>query len=274
MNTDPLQDSLPPRYAVESDEEDELNPLEHRVREPTKVDISIQGNIEKGGSLVVANTEIGAFWAKGAHLGEQTAAIMVNKIQVGLVFTPAWTRSTIIVSESFTRLPLSFMYPYAQKIIEALEPTQVSILDVYSVPIYTSQNPQRIHDAPLRYLCTTESPVASELPLFEPPNLLQTTSAAILSISSLQSVPVTAILVPLAHVPRPAPKELLPTHFLLSSEIPDQWTSSTLEDAHRFLLFALQEHSTEPWHLKGSELERLTSSRTRRTEIGEGGMYL
>jgi hypothetical protein len=32
--------------------------------------------------LVVATGSIGKYWARGAELGEQVAAVMVNKIQV------------------------------------------------------------------------------------------------------------------------------------------------------------------------------------------------
>lgn len=82
---DPLADALPPRYAIESDDEDEYNPLS--TRQPADavpiVHITIEGQFSTGHPLVIASGPAGKFWADGANLGEQHGAIFVNKVQVG-----------------------------------------------------------------------------------------------------------------------------------------------------------------------------------------------
>ncbi|TEB21770.1 hypothetical protein FA13DRAFT_1741598, partial [Coprinellus micaceus] len=91
--TDPLADTAAPRYAIESDEEeDEPNPLRTSIAAPAKVpEIKIIGLDESahGRPLIIASGRAGAFWARGADLGEQQGGVYVDKIQVGLLFIPA-----------------------------------------------------------------------------------------------------------------------------------------------------------------------------------------
>jgi hypothetical protein len=47
-----------------------------------KVDVKLTGSVQQGKPLVHASGHAGKFWAKGANLGEQVGAIMVNEIQV------------------------------------------------------------------------------------------------------------------------------------------------------------------------------------------------
>lgn len=84
-DVDPLADTVPPRYAIESDEEeDEINPLRpNRNPEPVTVDVQITGETSTNRPLVVATGDSAAYWAKGASLCEQTGAIGVNGVQVG-----------------------------------------------------------------------------------------------------------------------------------------------------------------------------------------------
>ena len=80
-----MADSGPSRYAVESDEEDEYNPLEPRNPKPDEQDsyqIKMTGSISQGSSLLAAFGDAGKYWAKGANLGEQRGAVFVNDIQV------------------------------------------------------------------------------------------------------------------------------------------------------------------------------------------------
>jgi len=88
QDIDPLADTVPPRHAVESDEEeDEYNPLSSGARSKPKigdVEVKILGNVEgvEGRKLVIASGEAGKVWARGANLGEQSGAVMVNGVQV------------------------------------------------------------------------------------------------------------------------------------------------------------------------------------------------
>jgi hypothetical protein len=88
QDIDPLADTVPPRHAVESDEEeDEYNPLSSTTQSKPKVEtveVGILGKVEnmEGRTLVVATGEAGKVWGRGAKLGEQSGAVMVNKVQV------------------------------------------------------------------------------------------------------------------------------------------------------------------------------------------------
>jgi hypothetical protein len=80
---DPLADSLPPRYAIESDDEDEFNPL-NQYGSPTEpeIQVKITGNIPKNVNLIVASGLAGKSWAMGATLGEHSGQVFVNGVQV------------------------------------------------------------------------------------------------------------------------------------------------------------------------------------------------
>jgi hypothetical protein len=85
---DPLADTVPPRHAVESDEEeDEYNPLASSVQSKSKAgdaEVKILGDVKRfeGRTLVIAGGDAGKVWARGAKLGEQSGAVMVNGVQV------------------------------------------------------------------------------------------------------------------------------------------------------------------------------------------------
>ena len=84
QDIDPLSDTVPPRYAVESDEEeDEINPLPSKPSsQDTTVNVKIAGDLPTGSTVAVATGDVAAFWAKGASLGEQIGAVFVNDVQV------------------------------------------------------------------------------------------------------------------------------------------------------------------------------------------------
>ena len=141
QDVDPLADSVPPRHALESDDEDEFNPLVTSSQEkaPT-LEVELIGNAKSNVGLVIASGDLGKYWAHGAKLGEQTAGVFVNKTQVciftkvvctfiqngqiGLVFSPSWTDATVVVSEVTSRLPVWAMSKYAKTIIDSLKPTR------------------------------------------------------------------------------------------------------------------------------------------------------
>lgn len=112
----------PPRHALESDSEEEFNPQRHDVQSK-ELEIRLVGNgVGPRSTLIIATRRAGAFWGKGAGLREQTGAVFVNGIEVGLVFNPEWTGANVIVSEVLSRLPVWAMHPYAQAIIDQLKP--------------------------------------------------------------------------------------------------------------------------------------------------------
>ncbi|KAG6879808.1 hypothetical protein C0992_011359 [Termitomyces sp. T32_za158] len=100
MDVDPLADTVPPRYAVESDEEDEINPLptaSQYLDHVTEVKL-IPDNIPQGNNLVIATGEVGKCWAPGTNLGVQIGGVYVNKVQVcDRIIVYTWERSLIQV---------------------------------------------------------------------------------------------------------------------------------------------------------------------------------
>jgi len=280
MDVDPLSDSVPPRYAIESDEEeDEINPLRRNLRsqaqeEDTKVEFNIVGDIPKQKALVIASGDAGKFWAKGADLGEQTGSISVNHVQIGLVFNPKWTTSTIIVSEALSRLPVYAMYSYAKGILDSLIPKSVVILDSYPVPTYVTDEPIVFHEAPLRYLTTSEetSFPNQDAELFSPPNLIQSTSASFLAILSVSKTSGTLVLLPSPHIPHPAPKQISASNFSQLAQDSVEWPSQLINLAQTLLFQALGEDVNQTW--RPSKNDHAGKAPKRSTEIGEGGMYI
>ncbi|KAH8112852.1 Svf1-like-domain-containing protein [Phellopilus nigrolimitatus] len=260
VDVDPLADTIPPRYAYESDDEDELADFSvvgsSRGAPDVDVTIVLGDNREALGQvLIVANGEAGAVWGKGAKLGEQVGQVSVNKRAIGLVFKPSWAASPVIVSEALTRLPVWAMHAYAEAILGRWKPSRVVVIDAYSTATYISATPIPHHEAPLRYL--QSGPVNADLPLsspslapFAPPNLLQSTAAAFLSIIALPgSSPISkatpsalAILLPSPRVHKPAPHtfsseadvdDVLPSW---NSENAEFWDPAVAREGHRVLL--------------------------------------
>ncbi|KAJ3839476.1 hypothetical protein F5878DRAFT_616356 [Lentinula raphanica] len=268
MDVDPLADNAPPRYAIESDEEDEYNPLQESspagALSPLP-DIKLVGDISLDRPLILASGNAGKYWAKGCSLGEQTGAVYVDETQVGLMYRPSWTRSTIIISETFARLPVVYMHSYAAKLIKELKPSRVALLDTYPTPNYVSPYPIPLLDAPIRYLSTYDASdaIASSAERFSPPNFIHsTTSAALLayiaSSSSLvestsldSELRATLLLLPFPRIPSPAPKLLGKSDFSHLSEDEYEWSRDMMNTVHRLLLVEVGEglDETTRWKL-------------------------
>lgn len=127
-----MADTIPPRHAYESDEEDEFPPppsVGTGTHLQSNVEVKIlTGYKQEAGTLIIASGEVGAVWARGASLGEQTGQIMVQATTIGLVFRPSWTASSVIISEPFSKLPAWAMYEYAQAILEYWKPSKYESL--------------------------------------------------------------------------------------------------------------------------------------------------
>lgn len=125
-----MADTIPPRHAYESDEEDEFPPPPSRF--PTgvnellsKLDVIIVSGINQDkGTLIVASGEVGAVWAGGASLGRQVGQISIQATTIALVFQPAWTKSIVVISEPFSKLPVWGMHEYAQAILDYWKPSR------------------------------------------------------------------------------------------------------------------------------------------------------
>jgi len=272
------EETLPPRYAIESDDEDEFNPL-NKIPNPTKEESEIQVTISPATTtnvgLIIASGVAGNTWARGANLNEQSGIISVNGVQVALVFNPPWTKSNIIISEVFSELPLHAMHPYAETILDSLKPSSVSLLDSYSVPTYATSHPVPIHDTPIRYLTTSSKPnfLDNKADLFKPPNLIQSTSASFLSILSLRGILGTLILLPTPYISLTRPRQISPSSERLNQDNVD-WSPTIMKTVHSLLFKALEGepvHNNVWEHVQDPLQDKSTK---RRTQVGEGGMYM
>ncbi|KAJ3890304.1 hypothetical protein GG344DRAFT_88927 [Lentinula edodes] len=258
MDVDPLADSAPPRYAIESDEEDEYNPLQKLSSETSSpLEMKVVGDLSSNRPLIVVSGNAGKYWAKGSSLGEQTGAVYVNDTQVGLVFTPSWSKSTIIVSETFARLPVANMHSYAEKLVEHLKPSSIVLLDTYPTPIYVTSQPIALQDAPIRYLSThqVDHTISSLAERFSPPNFVHsTTSAALMSYvastpqtTSRPDLKATLLLLPFPRIPTPAPKILGRSDFSHLTEDEYQWSEVMMNIIQKLLFVAVGE-KPDAWH--------------------------
>ncbi|KAF9070677.1 hypothetical protein BDP27DRAFT_1292211 [Rhodocollybia butyracea] len=271
MDIDPLADTAPPRYAVESDEEDEYNPLSSRSEAAAQVstpEIKIISQAKPKQPLVVAFGEAGKYWAKGCKLGEQSGGIYVDGVQVSLIFTPSWSRCTIVVSETFTRLPLTLMHPYAKHLIDELDPSRIIMLDTYPAPTYVSNVPIAFQDAPVRFVGN-----ATSFERFAPPNVIHsTTSAAVLTYAAFafESQP-TLLLLPFPRIPSPPPKTLANSDFSHLSEDQYQWDDSTMVDVHRALLGGGAEAE---WRMPSNSSRPSQAINLKNRPMVDGGMFI
>ncbi|KIK80654.1 hypothetical protein PAXRUDRAFT_833399 [Paxillus rubicundulus Ve08.2h10] len=285
--SDPLADVGPPRYAVESDDEDEYHPLSLKTvsHRPPHVNVEFRSICEVPSKrpLVVVSGEAGTNWARVANLGEQRVGICVNNLPVGRLFLPSWTDAIIVVSESetCTQLPLFAMNTYATAVIERLEPTIVAILDSY--PIQGFISPRVIsQDIPtIRYLSIGDKPVSDPgLEPFTPPNLLQSTTACLLNGLFLRSIGVdpsrdSATVVLLPSQKAPAPPSTLRQAGATAMFHETLWDIKTLQKAHRWLFKTIGEEVGELCTGSGIRPDkRVPVNRQTLGEVGEGGMYI
>jgi hypothetical protein len=282
MDFDPLAEIVPPRHAVESDEEeDEYNPLPSTAL-PRTLDVKIVGQIQRNRALVVVAGDAAEVWAKGAQLEEQRGAVMANGVQVGLLFNPSWTQATVLVSEATTWLPSWAMHSYALVVVEHLKPSSVALLDTYAAPAYITVNPVPHHEAPLRALRTKGSLSSScGLQPFSPPNLIQSTSASFLSVLSLpspdQKLPISGmlILLPSGNIPPPPPSDIAPTNTSRLEGNHEGWSAETVQAAQQALFAAVGEKCSMVWEGKGRKgLKDIGMGRRRKGDLGDGGMYI
>ncbi|KAI6000884.1 hypothetical protein EDD15DRAFT_2235293 [Pisolithus albus] len=284
MDVDPLADTAPPRHAIESDDEDEYDspaaqPKPDQLSIP---DVKFIGNFPTKSPLLLASGIAGEAWARGTNLGQQQGSIQVGGSQVGLLFMPSWTHAAVVVSETFTRLPLSAMNCYAAAVIDRLQPTSISVLDTYSIQGYISPKVISWDEAPVRYLSTNAIPISDpELELFAPPNLLQSTTASLASnifwksLRSTESYAATLLLLPSPKLPVQPPTTIKPSSFPPSDHV--QWSKKTMQKVHQWLFDVIGEgENIVQWveNISGSSGLQNANRDLARGEIGEGGMYI
>ncbi|KZV64261.1 hypothetical protein PENSPDRAFT_174709 [Peniophora sp. CONT] len=269
---DPLADTTAPRYAIESDDEDELNPqLPSQAKRVVDIDVKCDPSPDTTLPLVIATGDAGKVWAAGAPLGQQIGAVFVNGVTVGMVFAVKG-EANVVVSEATTTLPVWAMNAYAARVLELFKPSKVSLLDSYPVPMYISNAPQPFSEAPIRYLQTHSllKPTSGVLEPFTPPNLVQSTSAAFLARLAFTSpsTPASLLLLPSAHMSRPRPADIAPS---TSSphETDDGWPSDMLQEVHTLLV-----PKAPAWDASKGSVRQKPAARRVLVDVGEGGMYI
>ncbi|KIK63924.1 hypothetical protein GYMLUDRAFT_195633 [Collybiopsis luxurians FD-317 M1] len=235
----------------------------------------------------MASGDAGKYWAKGCKLGEQIGGVYVDKIQVGLIFNPPWSQSTIIVSETFARLPIAFMHPYAETLVGELKASSFSLLDTYPTPTYVSSRPIAFQDAPIRYISTSQpnsaivclfcplSTTSSSEP-FPPPNLVHSsTSAALLSLiaSRFPHLNATLLVLPFPRILPPAPKVLGNSDFSHLSDDEYQWSAGMMGIVHTLLFSAVGQKPGAPWQTPSNSKASGAASARNRAPVNDG-MYI
>ena len=94
QDVDPLQDTIPPRYALESDsEEEELYPgaAKRQTKPLPQCEVIVRwtgaspGNSLEKRTLVVGISEPGTVWGKGLQLGDKLGGTLLNDEEVCVV---------------------------------------------------------------------------------------------------------------------------------------------------------------------------------------------
>ncbi|KDQ16649.1 hypothetical protein BOTBODRAFT_144435 [Botryobasidium botryosum FD-172 SS1] len=278
MDIDPLQDSAPPRYAVESDDsEDELGSgvYPERIRPQYKTNVVIRFGWSGEGQrpMVVGVGAAGRAWAAGLELGQPLSQIELDDTQVGEVYQLGQTQ-TIVVLVSHT-FPEWAVHTVASTLLKSIDPSRVVIIDTYPVPAYISATPPRALDHPIRFLGTSSAnikPTSAIVP-FESPNLIHSLSARLLSILEARpSTTGTLLLLPSLHISPPAPA-MRPT----PTSSRERWQAPALRDLHNAVFVGLGEKAGSVIWDAGRAREageKRGGGVDRRGDVGEGGMYI
>jgi len=277
METEPLQDTLPPRHQVESDEseDEDTYPLGREKRNAPQpvpvVQIEWLGPEEKHNALVVTSGEAGHQWLQGIKLGEAKGRLITNGVQTATIYTPDFADVFVVRLE--LRLPLYTIHPVTSMILGTLRPSSVIVIDSYPLPSYITSMPSGLNP-PIRFLCTSTVPNSPSLhgtERFAPPNIIQSTAASFLAMleSPVYAIPATLLLLPSAHLPSPVPREL---QARFGPDLREEWEASTLVKLHKVVCAILgKESSWQEAHLSSS---RPRIKLSRKGDIGEGSMYI
>ncbi|KIJ56328.1 hypothetical protein M422DRAFT_774120 [Sphaerobolus stellatus SS14] len=279
MEVEPLQDTVPPRHQVESDEseDEDAYPLQvgaarktTRRQEPV-VEFEWTGQQEKREALVVALDDAGRQWIRGVQLGDAKGKVTVDGVKIASIYVPAFADTFVVRLEM--RLPLYVIHPVTSTLLSALHPTNVVVIDSYPLPSYISSSPSSFN-APIRFLRTSAASQQPSLPAiepFSPPNIIQTPAASFLSTLEFppHATPSTLLLLPSGHILPPAPPVL---QGQFGPEMRDDWETATLTKLHKAICTMLGKDSE--WKATDRQENISGFKRPRRGDIGEGGMYI
>ncbi|QRW24078.1 hypothetical protein RhiXN_10402 [Rhizoctonia solani] len=196
MDTDPLQDAPPARYAVESDSEDEIGHSPGSRPDRAAPTYKLVSNLPQGdhGPLMIICGPIARYWLSGFE-GQTIGSIQLDETLV----VEYWrTNTKRLVAVLTHRLPLGAQHLVAQSILETRGDSEQII-------------------------------VAKTIELFAPPNLVQHLAAAIVAECEYLQFPITLLLIPTRHITPPAPSR--PIEYSSADDVPPN--TITLEAATR-----------------------------------------
>ncbi|KIM24898.1 hypothetical protein M408DRAFT_26685 [Serendipita vermifera MAFF 305830] len=241
LEFEPLQDTTPNRYALESDDSEDdvtLNtyPNASKQLKKPKVTYNIDfvwnedASTVSGNQTYVALGEAGLIWASGTSLDAPRAQVRLNEDSVASVYCLQPNKDgvgvTVVVLQY--QLPIDAMHLFASVVLSTLRPKSVVVVDEYSHPAYISSERTPPLDPPIRYLQTQKSsfkPLAATAS-FQTPNLLLSPSASFLSILEMEEKPGLLVLLPLPHIPHPPPSTTTPLRLSV------HWPESQIKVLH------------------------------------------
>jgi len=202
MDLDPLQDTLPPRYAIESEDSDDEQLTGPARREAPNVSLKYTGKLNA--NLLILAGQAGEQYGSGVRTtGSAIGSVHVDDVQVGRIQEIS---SSLVVASITHALPALASNLLARKLVETLLPSGVKLLDTYSVPIHISSKPIPTLNSQLKFLQTSSvKPALQNLTPLAPPNLIQSWTASVLPVLERRNIPGLVILLPSRYIPSPLP---------------------------------------------------------------------
>ncbi|GAA5938759.1 hypothetical protein JCM3775_001983 [Rhodotorula graminis] len=218
-----------PAYALESDSESDWDDDERPPHSTTAAAkqlapdaaVSLESGgqgLEKGQEAVFLLGEAGERLAQGVQLDDAARAIkvLVEGEQVGHVVPPAAAAPGPTLVFLTTALPLASLHPLASTLLEALQPTVVTIVSSYHlgsyIPPVKRVDPSSASSAPILSLASpSPSPAVIQLRStgalspFTTPNLHHGLGSSLLTLSHLSpsTTSTTLLLLPTTTPPQP-----------------------------------------------------------------------
>ncbi|GAA5837608.1 hypothetical protein JCM9279_006805 [Rhodotorula babjevae] len=218
-----------PAYALESDSESDWDDDELRPHSTAAADkqlapdavVSLEGRgeaVDKGLEAVFLLGEAGERLAQGFQLDDAARAmkVLVDGDQAGLVIPAAAGAASPTLVFLTTALPLAALHPLAATLLEALQPSTVTIVSSYHLPSYippakrdasssTSTAPILALSSPSPSPAVTQLRSTGALSPFTTPNLHHGLASSLLTLSHLSpsTTSSTLLLLPTTTPPQP-----------------------------------------------------------------------
>jgi len=274
---DPLRDSRPSRYAVESDDsEDELGQGLYPASQPRTATkrpdpvVSLQWTGATEVPLIVAVGAASRQWALGLPLSEDRVSIVVDAVEIGSIHQLAGSKVHVLLASH--AIPALGAYAVTKSLFSSLKPSRIVIVDKYAVPSFIHISPVDSANAPIRYLTTRKSSFTpGSAKLFASPNLIQGLSAALLNYAEMWGIAGELFLLPSSHTSPPL-------HSQQAEPLPlgGEWEDGTIAEVNK-IVFSVLGQGDVRWDAGQARAKggfKMRSASAKRGDIGDGGMYI